>query len=88
MKPTQTNYRSVSFKNFLSGSILESLLYRPTPVYCAPTGHNTQHKPITVRKCIWTLGQYAKQRQLLLRYGYIYTLQSFQIPFYKLGHIM
>ena len=38
MKPIQRNYCSVSFTNFLSGSILEPLFYRPTP-----TGHNTQH---------------------------------------------
>jgi len=88
MKPTQRNYRSVSFKNFLSGSILEPLLYRPTLVYCAPTGHNTQHILITVRKCIWNLRQYAKQRHLLLQYGYIYTLQNFQIPSNKLGQIV
>ena len=88
MKPTQRNYGSVSFKNFLSGSILEPLSYRPTLVYCAPTVHNTQHTKITVTKCIWNLGQYAKQRHLLLRYGYIYTLQSFQIILHKLGQIM
>jgi hypothetical protein len=51
MKPTQRNYRSVSFKNFLSGSILKPLLYR-----LCPTGHNTQHILITVTKCTWTLG--------------------------------
>ena len=39
-------------------------------------------------KCIRNQGQNAKQRHFLLHYGYIYTLQSFQILLNKLGQIM
>ena len=89
MKPIERNYRSVSFKNFLSGSILELFLYRPTLVNCAPTGHkHTTHTDHSY-KMYMEPGQHAKQRHFLISQGYIYiyTLQSFHIPLNKLGKL-